>query len=468
MADPNTPVVNTDVTGNAVFEQMVQQNPGTAPSTTPKTGPSGPSAASLLGGSDPGSTSTAVAPTPDAGTPAAPAAPATSHSSTAPDPDDLNTYYANPASRPSPGPTQSTIVPVDAALPEEQGPSLLSRIGEGISDAGQAVKDEFTNFANQFSEMQVFDTYYVPEASVVAFRCETKRFSDGAQDTGITVQGLLAESFTFSMSSKWDTKALGGILDAEKFLSPFDNASQGFLGISINQPVLARKRWGGTDPLESTVKVKFIARNRVLPGSKITTEKQDVYDKVVALLQLMMPREWGSIPADGASGILSAFVIPGPTPFGSGVGDAINAIANKFNHDTDFNTAGDKVKIKIGNIVSIDSAYLTKVNCTFSKALGPTGYPLAADVVVSFCATDAPYLRKSPLGSYMDYEGNNPLHVTALNPSDLIPGGLSALGTVAKGLAADAGDLIKGIFTGDKSVVDREESVVDEESVGDK
>ena len=324
----------------------------------------------------------------------------------------------------SPAKTSSTIVsPVqDVAFPEEAKPGLLSSIAEGTKDTVSDIKDEFQSFSAQFSDMQVFDTYFVPEASIVTFRCPTKKFS--AMDEGIVVQGIMAEAFTFSMDSKWDTKAIGGLLEAAtRVLTPIDATLQNLFGTSINQPVMARRRWGGTSPLESTIQVKFISRNRVGTLGK-TSEKEDVYDNVVKLVQLLLPRE-RAVFGDNErnSGMLSLFSIPGPTPFGEGMGDALAEWAKDSTFLKGLTTmnGGDTVSITIGNIVSLKSAYITKVAPTFSKALGPTGYPLAAHVVVSFSAVDAPYLKRNVDNEFMAISGNNPLHSQPVDISNISP-----------------------------------------------
>jgi len=331
-----------------------------------------------------------------------------------------------PSGEPSGGPlaspdkTSSTIVsPVqDIAFPEEAKPGLLSRIAEGTNDLISDTKDEFKALSAQFSEMQVFDTYFVPEASIVTFHCPTKKFSNLPTDNGLMVQGILAEAFSLTMDSKWDTKAIGGLLDAaSKVLTPIDATMQNLFGTSINQPVLARRRWGGTGPLESTIQVKFISRNRVNIDGK-TTERQDVYDNVVKLFQLLLPRERDVYGDDAAnSGMLSLFSIPGPTPFGNALGDSLaawNSVAPGLTN----RRGGDEVSITIGNIVSLKSAYITKVYALFSKALGPTGYPLAANVTVSFSAVDAPYLRKDAQGDFIAASGNNPFHSQPIDVSN--------------------------------------------------
>jgi hypothetical protein len=127
-----------------------------------------------------------------------------------------------------------------------------------------------------------------------------------------------------------------------------------------------------------------------------------------------------------SSGIMSLFAIPGPNPFGSGLGDALEHIVGKYKPDFEMDTGGDIVSIKIGKMVSINSAYITKVDGSFSKALGPTGYPLGAFVTVSFSAIDAPYLKKVKDGKHINLDGNNPFDVTAIDVSKAMESFMSA------------------------------------------
>jgi len=210
---------------------------------------------------------------------------------------------------------------------------------------------------------------------------------------------------SFTLSSKWEHKALGVIGDSQA-VSAADSIFQLAAGVSVNQPILNRRSWGGTDPLELSAKVRFLAReydSAKSPGQV----KADVYDKVVALSTLLIPRIAGSVT--GFEGMLSAYIIPGPSPFG---GKAAASVAKAFKQE-DIGYGGDAVTVAIGSknspLVYLKQAYIMKMQAIFTKALGPDGYPLGAEVTITFGSMDTPMLSADQDGNIQGLSQNNVL-----------------------------------------------------------
>jgi hypothetical protein len=253
-------------------------------------------------------------------------------------------------------------------------PDLLSNIASTASSVFAGV-----DLAQDFSEMQICDTYDIPESNIATFECKNK---------GIRVSGLIAEAWQFSVDSKWDNKALGSIADSS-LLRLGDTLAQDLIGQSLNQPILNRRSWGGTSPFGTSVKLRFIATS---------SGKTDVYIPVLKLLALLYPRLIGT---GDEHTILGMFAMPGPAPFGNLAQALKDGLGSKLLDASD--SGGDPVSVTVGSLIKIDAAYLTKVQGSFSKALDFDGYPLAAEVFVSFESMDTPFFVRPTTFTPGDY-----------------------------------------------------------------
>jgi hypothetical protein len=298
--------------------------------------------------------------------------------------------------------TAGNVITSGIGLGVDIGKPLLSNTAAvlgGIADGGWGA------VVDQYSEMQVFDTYDVPSESVVTITCRNKLLDSANPDSYLRVQGILADAIPFSMDSKWDVSAIGALGAAEKVLKVADDLGQLAGGWSINQPFLNRRRWGGTSPLEMTIQVRFVARAlQGQNGEIIPNARQDVYNNVVKLMLMLMPRLLGSI-SNSLEGIASAFSVPGPAPFDGAFVTLLESISSL---DVPKGVSeGDPVSIMIGSpdrpIVHLERVYLTKINGTFSKALSDDGTPLSAHVNLTYASMDTPFFKTGE-----GVGGNNP------------------------------------------------------------
>lgn len=242
-----------------------------------------------------------------------------------------------------------------------------------------------SQFADDLPSTQLFDTFYVPSESQVVFRCKNK---------DITVKGIVVEPFSFQLDSKWDSKALGTLADTH-LLRGVDTILQDAGGVSINQPIFNRRTWSGTSPFGTTLRVRFVAVDSAL---------EDVYLPVVRLAALLLPRAFFRMA--GLAGLIGIFSIPGPAPFFSKTAnDLLHTLEPNLGPNQ--NIGGDSVSVKFGNILNVQAAYITKVQGSFSKSLGPDGYPLAAEVYVSFEAMDSPFFVLPKSGDTVGAAVNN-------------------------------------------------------------
>ena len=295
-------------------------------------------------------------------------------------------------------PEITTRIAVATDVPTSSADSLFAT-NQQYAEGGMVASNPLADLATEYSEMQIFDTYKVPDESLVHIQCPNKK---------IDLWAMVVEAWSFSLESKWDGKALGTLADSN-ILRGIDTIAQDVGGISLNQPVLNRRVWGGTSPFGATLKLRFIAQ---------TSAMADVYIPMLKLAALLTPRVLAGVK--GLEGALSLFAIPGPAPFG---GDAVLAALAKQVGTTapKKNYSGDNVSIAVGKTIDVRSAYITKLQGVFSKSIASDGYPLAGEAVITFESMDTPFFVYDDANgdNQVDQNRNNIFKNANALPSDL-------------------------------------------------
>lgn len=210
-------------------------------------------------------------------------------------------------------------------------------------------------------KVYVHDTYDVGLQNLVVLAQPNRK---------LEFRGYLNSDLPFSLESRWSDSAYGNINETQVF-KLIDGIAQNAGGRSIQTPFWQRKLWGGTSAMQFTVNCVLVA---------MTDAKTEVYDQVVALCNMLLPRvNRDATPDNNLEKLSSAFenvfefmVVPGPGPLDPSGG----------------NDSGDAVSIKIGNTVDLVSCYLTNVKGSFSRSLDSNGYPLACSLDISVSAID--------------------------------------------------------------------------------
>ena len=166
---------------------------------------------------------------------------------------------------------------------------------------------------------------------------------------------LLNEDLTLNFSSSFSEVASSSSPTAFKLLAGVlrdSGASElaGLVGGEFKQ--LGFKVWTGTEPLTTTLSLKFAMTNNA---------KTEVVDPVIALTKLALP----------TVGSLGSLIGPGPS------------IVNAFKDDDGSYSDYKNIHCYIGNF-KISNIIITRAIPTFSKHTDQNGYPIWASLEISF------------------------------------------------------------------------------------
>lgn len=172
-----------------------------------------------------------------------------------------------------------------------------------------------------------------------------------------SVSTSLDESFGLSMGSQWEApfanvlqegldaaQAKGGRAGAAIGIARQAGAAAGFSGRNVSTTAQV---WQSSDPISFSIPFTFVAHRDA---------KKEVQDKVVNLLKLTAPSEFGMI--------LKA---PGPTIMGQ--------LASK-------KVDGRRIVLSIGNFLELDNCIIERVDVQFDSIMGQQGIPHKAKVTV--------------------------------------------------------------------------------------
>lgn len=187
------------------------------------------------------------------------------------------------------------------------------------------------------------DTYNADSQNLNIFiECERR---------GIFVESLIPQDISFKTSAKWES--FFGNLDNNGIISTVDSAVQLFSGYSIQNPILKRKIWKGSEPMSFSLPLIFFS---------MTDAKNEVFQPAQDLLNLCLPRQLATNKL--------VFEVPGPVP--------VSGTSGK----------GLPVNVYIGQWLALKSVYIQDVEVRFSSAT-QNSYPTRADVTVTIGMLDA-------------------------------------------------------------------------------
>lgn len=168
---------------------------------------------------------------------------------------------------------------------------------------------------------------------------------------GIFVESYIPSDMKFTTNSKWEP--FFQALDSSGVISIVDSAVQVVSGYSIQNPILKRKVWKGSDPMTFDLPLIFFS---------MTDAKTKVFDPVQDLLNLPLPMQ---VNRDKLF-----YEVPGPLP--------LNGLQG----------SGLPVNIYIGQWLALKSVFIEGVSVNFS-AISQNSYPTRADVTLKVGLQDA-------------------------------------------------------------------------------
>ena len=172
-----------------------------------------------------------------------------------------------------------------------------------------------------------------------------------------SVSTSLDESFGLSMGSEWQApfanvlqegldaaQSKGDVTGAVVGIARQAGAAAGFAGRNV---ATTAQVWQSSDPIAFSIPFTFVAHRDA---------KKEVQDKVVNLLKLTAPSEFGPI--------LKA---PGPTILGQLASKQID---------------GRRIVLSIGKFIQLDNCIIERVDVQFDSIMGEQGIPHKAKVTV--------------------------------------------------------------------------------------
>jgi hypothetical protein len=271
----------------------------------------------------------------------------------------------------------------------------------------------------------------------VIIRCKNKNVRISTPLSGKLKLGSTAEweeMFGGGMSS-----VVGGVLGTA------NNIVQWKSGKTLQQPWMNRKMYKCTKPFTFTLPLSFVTPAELMTSSEFNSSADWVVKPCLALLSLLYPRKVKDKNGDDLS---VRSILPknkknseGVNYFSSGDGGSIiGTFADLFklyavpgpslmsmtNNSKDGSDAGDNVEVSVGNMLCLDSCYVTKVDVEFSESYDLSGCPIAATANVEIVCADAVYCeadgnfivnkpsnRANELGNFIDACGKTVEHASA-------------------------------------------------------
>ena len=254
------------------------------------------------------------------------------------------------------------------------------------------------------------DEFNVTENQIVTIT----RYKGGTSQSLITINGILSENLNLKIHSNWESLNSNSIFGTiTEGLTTLSNAGElgltsktGGGGVSFIQPWNNRKFWAGTDPFPLNFSMTFFSQGN---------SKTDVFDPVIQLVSLCMPRETENVIEDvvskiplvnlnapnvkGQSNLIKAiteavetYSIPGPSLYFKGAGKSEGQ--------------GDATTIVIGNMFAFGGCYITDVEAEWSSTFDSQGYPIWCKVSVSAQAMDSNTVKSDGIWNTQQYRNN--------------------------------------------------------------
>lgn len=188
------------------------------------------------------------------------------------------------------------------------------------------------------------------------------------QEGGNAVKAFVPETFQLGVVSSFGQPFGQGISN-----SALGQASKTLAGNALTSQSMTAQVWEGTQPLELTLELEFVAETNPLTEVLLPLKR---------LLEMTMPSK-------GAGGFL--LEPPGPV-----YKDIVNWAA--FEVKRGEGQAARQITVQIGNFLLFDNVVIEQVNTTFHSMMHESGVPMRATVSVTFktffiqLKEDIPYL----------------------------------------------------------------------------
>ena len=167
-----------------------------------------------------------------------------------------------------------------------------------------------------------------------------------------TIDAILQDKVTLSTESKWESfnelEVGGGIAQVV-------NAVAQVFRQSLSTRFSSRRMWKSTSPVTLTLPLRFEAA-------------ENTFNEVV---EPCMKLNRMALPSDGGIGLFGIKLLnpPGPSPF-TLPGETTNP--------------GEKITINVGTYLTFNQVVVENVTVTYNKKLDTEGYPISADVAITF------------------------------------------------------------------------------------
>lgn len=172
---------------------------------------------------------------------------------------------------------------------------------------------------------------------------------------------ILDEDLTVSLSSDFSAPGENSALEMLTDIgSVIDFLTKGKVSFSGQSKWLTFQRWTKTNPVQLSLSLSFY-----MGMNDEYNAKTEVYDPVMELINLTLPREE---TASGERGM--TLIPPGMT------------IGNLLEDRTSESGSFERTSLEIGNILRIGYIIVKKVEPTWSKEVTDTGYPISAKVSI--------------------------------------------------------------------------------------
>lgn len=190
-----------------------------------------------------------------------------------------------------------------------------------------------------------------------------KPITDSSNKNIFPMIGNLPEKYDLSVGSAWgtpfaksndETLSSLGLGKAVGAVSSLGKA----LGYRANSKVMSAQVWESSEPLSFTFQFKFLTK---------TSAKTDVQERIIALMQLVMPSE------DYKGTMLNA---PGPTIAG--------ALGSWISGSDTSTLSGRKITLYIGTFLILQNCIVKNVQVEVDNKLDEYGIPISATANVTF------------------------------------------------------------------------------------
>jgi len=183
----------------------------------------------------------------------------------------------------------------------------------------------------------------------------------------LQVNGILPETFEFSITSEYDTPYASGLVDNEMA----KNALRAF-GVSTTTQAQTAQTWQGSSPIDITIPMMFMADSDPI---------REVKEPILNLLKLATAR---ALEGD-TLGSARVLVSPGPKrtlSINNERGET--TLVSKAQSLVKSYKLNDQIRLDIGNAWTFKSVVITNVSNTYDTIFDVDGNPLKASVNVSF------------------------------------------------------------------------------------